>query len=274
MNAPWMISRGTNPYTRIRLFCFPYAGGSAAAYQRWHDLAPRGVQVCAVELPGRGILIQDPPVQDLTALVRLLADRIRPMIEVGGGAPFALFGHSMGGLIAYELARLLRECGTPPRHLFVSASATPGAVHRRRSLRVASDEEVRAELADLGGTPQWLLDEPELMELVLPTLRADYAALEGYEHRSAEPLDIPVTAFAGRSDTVVPPDEVRGWQRFAGGPFRFVTVTGDHFFLGDAAEQLLATVADAVGAGDALEDDRLEPERSPSRQSRSGQSRS
>lgn len=244
MSSPWMISRGPGPYARLRLFCFPFAGGSAAAYQRWHDLAPCGLQLCAVELPGRGIRIQEAADDDFTSLVGRLADRIEPLLE----GPFAFFGHSMGGLIAYELTRVLRERGAPPpRHLFISASAAPGPFQRRRSLRHASDEEVRAELADLGGTPQWVLDEPELMALVLPVLRADYMALEGYRHRSAEPLGTPVTAFAGRSDTIVPPDEVLKWQQFTTGPFRLHHVAGDHFFLGDAAEQLLTTVTNAVG---------------------------
>ncbi|MGW1374184.1 thioesterase II family protein [Streptomyces sp. NPDC002446] len=248
VDRPWLISQQPSPYAEFRLFCFPYAGGSASAYHQWPGLAPSAVQVCAVELPGRGIRLEEAACHSFGPLIRDLADRIEPLLK----GPFAFFGHSMGGLVAYELTRALRERGAPqPRHLFVSASATPGSPPRRRSLHGASDAEVVEELVDLGGTPQWVLSDQELMALAVPTLRADYAALGSYDHRPGAPLEVPITVFGGRADTVVPPADLHGWQRLSTAGSRLRLYPGDHFFLNDAAEHILATVAETVGSAHA-----------------------
>ncbi|MGH1555837.1 thioesterase II family protein [Streptomyces sp. L7] len=138
------------PAAAIRLVCLPYAGGSAAVYRTWNQLVPSDVAVCPVELPGRGMRIGEQPFSRLAPLVRALADAMEPLFD----RPFALFGHSLGGLVAFELARLLRRRGWPvPCHLFVSASAAP-ARRREPVLHNASDAEVKARLLAFNGTPR------------------------------------------------------------------------------------------------------------------------
>jgi surfactin synthase thioesterase subunit len=229
----------------LKLFCFPFAGGSASAYRRWRWLAPPDLRVCAVEYPGRGALVAREPFVRLPPLVRDLADRLEPQLD----RPYALFGHSMGGLVAFELVRALRERGArPPCHLFVSATAAPGTPPGRPSLVGAGDREVLAELRDLGGTPRELLDDGELMAMAVRALRADYSALGTYEFRPAAPLDVPITVLGGRYDEIVPPGRLRGWQAHSAAGYRLKLLPAGHFYVDTAAEEILATVAEAAGA--------------------------
>lgn len=245
MSNAWSISQKPSPETELRLFCFPYAGGSAGVYSRWHRLASPRLHVRGVEFPGRGIRLQEEACFSLPALITNLADLVEPLLD----EPFAFFGHSMGGLVAFELARALRERGAPePEHLFISAAAAPGTVSSRRSLLASSDAEVLEELKDLGGTPQELLDEPELMAMVVHTLRADYTALGTYEYREGAPLDIPMTVFGGLSDEIAPIADLRGWQAHTAAGCRFQFFPGDHFFLNSAAGELLTTVLESVSS--------------------------
>jgi len=243
MTDQWLISQAPGPYAEVRLFCFPYAGGSAAVYHKWLTLAPRVLHVTGVELPGRGIRLTERPYLRLPPLIRHLADRIEPLLH----RPFAFFGHSMGGLVAYELARALRERGAPrPRHLFVSATAAPGTPRRRRSLHAASDEEVLQEMRDLGGTPRVLLQDKELMAMAVRTLRADYTMLGTYEHRPSDPLDVPMTVFGGTSDEIAPLSHLRGWRTHTAADWQLKVLPGNHFFLHARADEILKTVADSV----------------------------
>lgn len=243
MNERWLIGQRPSPYAEFRLFCFPYAGGTAAAYHRWPLLAPSRIHLCGVEYPGHGIRLAEEALLTLPSLVRNLADLLEPLLD----APYAFFGHSMGGLVAFELTRTLRERGAPaPLHLFVSATAAPGTPRRRPSLHTATDQEVLAELRNLGGTPPELLADRELMAMVARTLRADYSVLGTYEYRAAAPLDVPITVFGGQSDRVVPPADLRGWRALTTVDARLRLFPGDHFFLHSAADEILQTVADSV----------------------------
>lgn len=246
MTTNWLVRRDPGPYTEFRLFCFPYAGAGAAAYHRWHAAAPASVHVCAVEQPGRGTRVGEPAQEDFSTLVRDLADRFEE-IEPG---PFAFFGHSMGGLVAYELTRELRERGSRgPMRLVVSASAAPGTPRVRRSLAGADDAAVCEELRDLGGTPEWVLDDEDLMAMALPAVRADYAALDSYRPRQHAPVDVPITVLGGRDDPIVPPEHLEGWRRATTAGARTRLYPGGHFYLHDHAEHILASVESEVSAG-------------------------
>lgn len=243
MKNPWLISQKPDPLAELRLFCFPFAGGGAAAYHTWLRDAPPRLHVCAVEYPGRGCRIAEDPYRSVPALVRHLADLLEPMLD----ERFAFFGHSMGGLVAFELTRILREHGAPmPRHLFISATAAPGRPRTRRTLHHATDEDVLDELRELGGTPRELLADRELMALAVRTLRADYTALGTYEYRDGEPIDVPTTILGGRSDTVVPTADLRGWREHIASEFRFQLFPGDHFYLYSAAADILRIVLDTL----------------------------
>ncbi len=233
----WFCARRPRPAAAARLVCLPYAGGGASVYRRWDHLAPQHVEVCPVELPGRGARMGEAPFLRLPPLVRALADALEPLLD----RPFAFFGHSMGGLVAFELARLLRRRGWPqPCHLFVSASPAPPRRHEP-AFHDASDAEVKARLQALNGTPGAVLENEELMALTLPVIRADFAVLETYEYHEESPLDVPITVFGGLQDRAVRPSDLQGWQAHSTDS-RLRMLPGDHFFIHHLAPELVHLV--------------------------------
>ncbi len=245
MDRRWLAGRELSPGADFRLFCLPYAGGGAAVYRGWQEMAPAGVQVLAMELPGRGTRLREAPFLRLAPLIRSVADTLTDALD----RPYALFGHSMGGLLVFELARALRRRPVrQPAHVFVSAAGSPGTPPTRPLLHCATDDEIRQRLAELGGTPPDLLDNVELMELMLPVLRADFSVLETYEHRPEAPLSTPLTVLGGRADRIVPPKALDGWQRHTSAGSRLCLFPGDHFFLHRTAADVLATVVRDLGA--------------------------
>jgi medium-chain acyl-[acyl-carrier-protein] hydrolase len=161
--------------------------------------------------------------------------------------PYAIFGHSMGGLIAFELTRALRAAGRPqPVHLFVSAIEAPGTPALRPRLGSAPDAEVKRALRSLNGTPPALLDNDELMALMMPVVRADFSVLETYEFREEPPLSMPITVFGGRSDQAVPPSVLSGWHRQSSRGARLQLFPGGHFFLQSAESDVVRAVARAL----------------------------
>ncbi|WP_216206447.1 thioesterase II family protein [Amycolatopsis aidingensis] len=239
MDGRWLAGRRPRHDAEFRLFCLAYAGGSASVYHEWRRLVPAHVDVCPVELPGRGGRWGEPAFTELDPLVRAMATALSPALDL----PFALFGHSMGGLLAFELARTLRDQGKPqPCELFVSATSAPGGPRTGSSVHRASDAELTAEIRRLGGTPAEVLADADLMALTLPALRADYAVLETYEYRPAAPLEVPITVFGGAADRIVPPSALRGWtgESLAGVTTRMLP--GDHFFLRSAAGDLVSSI--------------------------------
>ena len=243
MTGRWLPGPDPGPDAEVRLFCLPYAGGGAGAFRGWARLAPPHVAVCPVELPGRGTRLAEPAHRRLSLLVRALAAGLAPALD----RPYALFGHSLGALLACELTRVFAADGRPPVHLFVSGAAAPAVPRTRPAVHAAPDEDVLAELRSLNGTPPELLADEELMGLMLPTLRADFAVLETYEHRPGPPLPVPITAFGGSADPAVPPAALTGWRRESAVGARVHVLPGDHFFLHDAAAEVAAAVAGALG---------------------------
>ncbi len=244
MDGKWLTDHDLRQEGGHRLFCLPYAGGSAAVYHRWRTAAPGSLRVCPVELPGRGRRLGEPPISRLRPLVNALADGLEGALD----RPYALFGHSMGGLLAFELTRTLRERDLPlPDHLFVSGAAGPGTPRRRPVVHDATDEELRRELRFLNGTPRELLENDELMALMLPTLRADFSVLETYEYRPGPPLPVPVTVLGGTADPSVPLASLHGWRERTSATCRLRTFPGDHFFLHSAMADVMAAVRAALG---------------------------
>ena len=246
MNDRWLLRLQQNPDPELRLFCLPYAGGSASVYRQWHRLVPSGIEICAVELPGRGRRMGEPAFQFLAPLVRALAGAIEPVLD----RPFALFGHSMGGLIAFELARWLQELGGPqPRRLFVSATSAPGPRLADPPVHHASDAEVRNRLRSLNGTPRELLEDDELMDLMIPIVRTDFSVVETHEHGAGLPLDVPITVFGGLDDRTVRPAALAGWRAQSTAGSRLRLFPGDHFFLHAAAADIVSTIMEDLDLG-------------------------
>jgi surfactin synthase thioesterase subunit len=236
-NTSWIIRTKAQP--QLRLFCLPYAGGGASIYRLWSRFLPEEVEVCPLALPGREQRIQEPAFTTMGALVVKLADVLRPHLDI----PFAIFGHSMGGLISFELVRQLRRQGLPlPERLFVSAQRAPHLPLHRESFYQLPDAEFRASLYSMGGTPQAVLQNEELMQLMLPMLRADFTLYDTYVYTPEAPLSCPISAFYGEQDPLVTVREVGAWRDQAGGAFSLRSVPGDHFFLHTALNVLLQAI--------------------------------
>jgi medium-chain acyl-[acyl-carrier-protein] hydrolase len=231
----------SNP-AKLRLFCLPYAGGSAHIFADWADALPAPVTVHRLELPGRGLRFVDPPEESVDALVDDLSLTILQHLDL----PFALFGHSLGGIVAFELARRLQRDIEPPVHLFVSAVRAPDSPPDEAPASSLSDAEFHQHIRGLNGTPQDLLDNEELMQLMLPVLRADFTAADSYRYRPGPPLRCPITAFGSRTDPEVSVAQLRGWRRHTSGRFTVRVMPGDHFFLHSARGELLTLLADAL----------------------------
>jgi surfactin synthase thioesterase subunit len=228
---------------RARLFCFPHAGGGAGSFAAWRDLAGPRLTVCPVQPPGRAERFCQPPHHTIESYVDELVASLGDQFT----GTYALFGHSVGALVAYRLAcRLLAEGRTPPVHLFVSGRAAPHLPYRHPRLHALPVAELVPHLRALGGTPDAVLADPELLEVFLPLLRADFAVNETYRHVPGERLGIPLTAFGGRDDARADPAELRAWQELTDGPFAAHLYPGGHFYLAEHAAGLLSEIRRAL----------------------------
>jgi surfactin synthase thioesterase subunit len=227
-NTLWFEHLSRAPQPALQLFCFPYAGGSAQVFRPWQRHLPAHVDLCLVNLPGRGKRMSEPLVTDLVSLVKTIADVFPDEIR----GPYALFGHSMGACISFELAHeLRRRQKTSPVHLFASGRRAPQVPDTDPVIFNLPHDEFIAELRKLNGTPKELLEHSELMELFLPVIRADFQMNETYEYDPEEPLSIPITAYGGLQDRDVPAETIRAWQELTSSTFKMRMLPGDHFFI-------------------------------------------
>ena len=224
----WIPFRKPRLEARLRLFCFPYAGAGALIFRNWSESLPADVEVCPVQLPGRGTRLTERPFTQLSPLVEALAQGLVPLLD----RPFAFFGHSLGALISFELARRVRRrYGLHPVRLFVSAGRAPQIPNRGPPIHVLPEKEFLAELRRLNGTPGELLDHQELMEIMLPILRADFALYETYVYSNEPPLNCPISAFGGLQDRRVNDSDLEAWCAQTSVSFSLRMFPGDHFFL-------------------------------------------
>jgi medium-chain acyl-[acyl-carrier-protein] hydrolase len=224
----WIQRPRPRPGARLRLLLLAHAGGGASAYRGWADAFPEEVEVCPVQLPGRENRLRERPHDRVEPLVSELARALEPWRDL----PYALFGHSTGALIGFELARHAARTGAPgPVHLFASGRRAPDVPSRQGDLHALPDAELIAELRELGGMPQALLDHPELMQLLLPVLRADLALTETYTPVPGATIAAPVTAYTGAADGKVAEEDARAWGRHTTAAFALRTFPGDHFYL-------------------------------------------
>lgn len=223
----------------LRAFCFPFAAGSAAAYNDWSRWLPPYVSVVPLDYPGHGRRFGQRPLAAIDEITSVFAREIMGKLE----GPFAFFGHSMGALVAFELARELRRRHAPlPRKIYVAASRPPISFRTPNSgphLSALSDEELRDRLGRLGGTPIELLENDELMDLMLPIVRSDLTACEDYVYRPETPLPCPITALGGASDHTFDQSELTLWREMTSAEFEVVRIPGGHFFLSTHSAQLM-----------------------------------
>jgi surfactin synthase thioesterase subunit len=229
---------------KLRLVCFPFAGGNAALFRGWASRLPAGVEVCAVEMPGHGVRLAERPCADMTTLVDVLTASVRLLVRE---APYAFLGHSLGGIVAYEVARRLRALAEPlPVRLLVSASRAPHVSPPTRPLHDLPDAQFLARLRRYNGIPRAVEGSPELLQLMLPVVRADMRVYETYQHATGAQLACPISAFAGNEDEWVPTARVERWRDVTAATFDLTTLRGDHFFLRDPTSPFFAALADRL----------------------------
>jgi surfactin synthase thioesterase subunit len=236
---PWVVYPRQNPSAYMRLFCFPYAGAAASVFNTWPHSLSVELEVCAIQLPGRGGRFREPPHTRMSTLCDAAFSAIRPLLD----KPFMFFGHSMGAMIGFELARLLRRERQPlPSHLFVSG---------RRAVQIHEDDprtydlpeaEFLQELRRLNGTPREVLEHRELLELMLPQLRADFELIHTHKYSEEAPFAFPITAFGGLEDIEVSKEQLEKWREQTSATFRLHMLPGDHFFIHSAQHRLLRII--------------------------------
>jgi medium-chain acyl-[acyl-carrier-protein] hydrolase len=225
----WVRRWTKRPDAAVRLLCFPWAGGAAAAFRSWAAGLPPSVDVCAVEYPGRAGREEEAPLETVAALARGCAPEVGALLD----RPFGVLGYSLGALVAYEWLRALQAAGGPaPLHLLVCARRAPHLVGGHPPLHLLED----AALADtvgrrFGAIPDLLLREPELLGRFLAPLRADLRAVETYAYAPGPPLRAPLTALGGTRDDDVGAGDLVAWDRHTAGPFHAEQVEAGHFFL-------------------------------------------
>ncbi|SNY24407.1 thioesterase II family protein [Paractinoplanes atraurantiacus] len=222
----------------VRLLCFAHAGGGAGFFQPWRPVLAPEVAVCPVVLPGRETRVREEP-------YRRVEDLLGPLVDGLGGhldRPYAILGHSMGAVLAYEVARRLTGAGAAPLCLFVSGRRAPRTPTRRPALhRLPEDEFLRA-VGLLNGTPPEVLAQGDVIKLFLPSLRADFELNEVYAPLPGPPLDCPVSALTGDADPEVNLDEIAAWRETTRGAFTLRVFRGDHFYLKGAPPEVLAAI--------------------------------
>jgi surfactin synthase thioesterase subunit len=236
--SPWYRIYDRRVTGPVRLVCFPHAGGSAAYYRFIAEHVGHLAQVLGVQYPGRLDRFTEPCVDDLD----LLADSIYPALSGLPPMPTAYFGHSMGAVLAFEVARRLERAGGELTHLFLSGRRAPSRPKRDTDVDALTDTEVVAMLERLGGTSSQVLAIPEMLDALMPSIRADYRALWRYRSDPSATVTAPVTALVGDADPVVTVSEVGSWSSHTGGRFDLKVFPGGHFYLSAMPEAVTGTI--------------------------------
>lgn len=244
--SAWFGIPKPNAQARVRLFCFPYAGGGAFEYRAWSPLLPHDIELCAVQLPGREARLKETPFTNLPAATRALAEVLAPHLH----KPFAFFGHSLGAFLCFELTRELRRRNLPqPQHLFVSGSRAPQLPNPEKPMCHLPDAEFVEEMVRrYDGIPREIREHAEMMAMVLPVLRADFTMNETYEHAAEPPLACPITCFGAGEDHSAPRAALEAWRAQTTSAFTLHTFPGGHFFIKPERAALVRRIVAALSS--------------------------
>jgi len=239
----WLVCQRPRPNARVRLFCFPHSGVGASVYRRWQAALPDDVEVVAMQAPGREDRIREPALTRIPAIV----DGVVPAIAARLDRPFALFGHSMGGVVASEVARVLCDRGRAPAHLVVSARRAPLVPPDEPLLHTMDDDALVGELGRrYGGIPAAVARDKDLLRWHLPCLRADLTALETHAPGKRAPMPCPITVFGGTEDALTPREHLEPWKDETSGAFRIRFFEGGHFYLEPRRADVLAHLSEIL----------------------------
>ncbi|MFE4454356.1 thioesterase II family protein [Streptomyces sp. NPDC056796] len=239
--TPWLRRFHPAHPGALRLFCFPHAGGNASYYYPLSALLAPRIEMLAVQYPGRQERFNEPRIESLTEMADVIAGELDGLT----GEPFALFGHSMGATVAFEVACRLRARGAEATALFVSGRRAP-SVPAPGSVHLATDEKLIADMEYLGGTSTQMLENPDLLDAILPAVRSDYVATETYRYQGAPRLDCPITAFIGDVDPRVDVPMAEAWADHTTDDFRLHVFSGGHFYLVPHLEAIAETMSLSV----------------------------
>ncbi|MGW5213790.1 thioesterase II family protein [Streptomyces sp. NPDC004051] len=239
--SPWIKRPKPLPETRARLFCVPHGGGGPSAFARWIPELSPDIEVCLVHLPGRESRLRERPLDDLRLIAKLLAGELEPLLD----RPFSFLGHSMGAVIAYETAHLL---SVEPNRLFASASSAPHRLEEEPPISHLPDPEFLVEVRRAyDGIPEAVWQDADLMRLMLPSIRADFAAYENYRWQQREKLSCPFTVLGGDTDPLVPVDSLARWAELTRGDCRTEVFPGGHFYLTDVRATVQQLIRESLG---------------------------
>ena len=243
--TPWIARHRPRPDASVRLFCLPSAGSGASSYRDWANELPAHIEVLPIQPPGREDRFVEEPLRRMDDLVGSLIDSLRPFLT---DLPFAFFGHSLGGIVALEVTRgLSRRQGPLPCHLIISARPAPHLRLRRVPVAQLSSEELTEWLRHVHGTSEIVLQSREMMDLLLPAMRADLEIDDTYRSAPDPVLACPLTVLGGLRDEEARPEELKEWERYTSCSFTLRLVEGDHFFpFNEARSSALAAVEEAL----------------------------
>jgi medium-chain acyl-[acyl-carrier-protein] hydrolase len=241
--SPWFTHYGYSPHGNMRVFAFPYSGAGVSAYHQWANaFHQQKIDFIGVQPPGRESRLREAPIQDLSLMVKHLVLAIKPLTD----KPFVFFGHSLGALIAFELARALRKYKLPlPSHLFVSAFRSPELPNPNKALHQLDDEAFIAGIREYDNTPEDVLANQALMQMLLPMIRADFRMHENYQHRQEPPLPCSITVFKGSYDRFSRKEQMSSWQQHTIADFNEITYQGGHFFLSEHSDSMSKEIINA-----------------------------
>ena len=241
----WITCPRPVPAATLRLFCLPFAGGGASAYRLWPTALPSSIELCAVQLPGREDRYREPAFTSLVGLSRALSREMIPFLD----KPFAFFGHSMGALVAFEVARALRHSSAPaPLAMFLAAYPAPHLPLARAPIHHLADANFIEEMRRMQGTPDAVLDNAELMAFLLPILRADFQACDTYRCPVEPPLECPFFIYGGSDDREVDSQALERWREQTAAAFTRRVFPGTHFFVQSHRDLLLDDIARQLAA--------------------------
>ncbi|MFK7829716.1 MAG: thioesterase II family protein [Congregibacter sp.] len=235
----WVSCPRPEPDATFRMFCLPFAGGGASLYRSWGEELGADIEVCPIQLPGRESRVGEPAHHDFSVLASALANQLSLYLD----RPYFIYGHSMGALLAFEAIRALQESGQAlPQIAFLGAHRAAHLKPRRQSMLELDDAEFIARISAFGGFQKEVLESEELLNFILPTLRADFSICDGYEYAGGDPIDCPIVAISGAHDPEVPPEDMGAWQEHTRHPVQHITLDAGHFFIKTHSESLISVI--------------------------------